>query len=77
MPTRRIRFAIAPAITSDQRRSVYSAHPPPISLRQTPSDSVALNGIQGLFPTAILGWRVRPRLSDMPTNQPSGFCPSG
>src|SRR6516165_798709 len=37
-------------ITRDQRRNVYSGHPPPISLRETPKCLSAVNWIQGLFP---------------------------
>ena len=40
-------------MTRDQRPNVYSGHPPPISLRETPKCLSAVNWIQGLFPTSI------------------------
>jgi hypothetical protein len=38
-----------------KRRNVYSGHPPPISLRETPKCLSAVNWIQGLLSPAISG----------------------
>src|SRR6516165_7255587 len=40
-------------MTRDQRRNVYSGHPSPISLRETPKCLSAVNWIQGLFSPAM------------------------